>query len=334
MKISGLKLDKSRTPAEFVPYSTEDLNQAAAILREAQKTGEATLVDIEGYDEEITAFLEDFGFHHLAIEDVVSPAYESPRLTDYDDFKFLVQPYFIIVDEGEVRLENLFLFFKSSFILSLHRTEVPKKRGVPTPLPTLIPGILFELHLLHYILDMTIDGYAGAMERMLAKNDELEATVFKKRLSTERYLEDVLNMRQSLLAMERSMSQANDSIIAFERLCASEYQDSIDAIRVHFADLHDHFSKYLGEIENERELLVNLMEIHLSLVSNKTNEIVRILTIISVVVLPLNFLAGFYGMNFAALPGLQHPYGPWILILVMISISTSLLFFFKRRGWV
>jgi magnesium transporter len=188
-------------------------------------------------------------------------------------------------------------------------------------------------YLLYTLLDAIVDGFFPVLERYGEELEDLEDEVVA--CPTRQTLERIHEVKRELLTLRRAVWPQRDAINSLIRdgntLISSE-------IQVYLRDCYDHIIQILDILETYRELASSLMDVYLSSVSNKMNEIMKVLTIISTIFIPLTFIAGVYGMNFdphiaGNMPELKFPYAYWICLGVMLAIAISLIYYFKRRGW-
>jgi magnesium transporter len=145
----------------------------------------------------------------------------------------------------------------------------------------------------------------------------------------------ILESRQALVMLRRTL--AGEKAIVDQLVGEYDYEDApeeSEEIAIYYRDISDHIGKYLEIIESETGTLNHLMEVHTLITGHRTNEIVYVLTIISTVMLPLNLVVGFWGMNFENLWFAHHWAGIWIVVALMLTISGGLLWFFRSKDWI
>jgi magnesium transporter len=199
----------------------------------------------------------------------------------------------------------------------LQRHEAQAERG---------PDFLF-----HLVLDTTVDEYAPVLERMVELLDRYEAQVFRR--PTPALLGRMLVLKRWVIALRKSLIHERE-ILA--RLCRGEFE-LIDEREIHYyRNVFDHLIRYHELVEAGREMVSDLMQTHLAAMSNRLNEIMKVLTVISALVLPMTLIAGIYGMNFEKniVPGFQSPYGFALALGLMLLTGTVAFGFFKWRKWI
>lgn len=278
---------------------------------------------------------ETFGLHPLALEDVANSG-QRPKIERYDDQLFLIlsQPHF---DEERIEFAQISLFVGKNYLISFHsgtqdpfdlvRQRLRQRRGR-------IRERRVD-HLLYALLDAAIDTGFPVLERIGIELEELEVQLLEspvqdalRRLHTLR--RDALLMRRLLWPQRELVSQllrdGNDLIE--------------DETRLYFRDCHDHAIQILDLLETYRDMTTGMLDLYLSSNSNRLNEVMRVLTVIATIFIPLTFVVGVYGMNFGNksdspwnMPELNWYYGYPILWMIMIAIAGGMVYFFRRRGW-
>jgi magnesium transporter len=183
--------------------------------------------------------------------------------------------------------------------------------------------------LAYSLIDTLIDGYYPIVETLGDALEDLEERVIEGRI--ERNAGAIHTIRRQLLNFHRILWQQRDAI---NSLLRGESRFISAATRVYFRDSFDHAVQILDLVESFREMAVSLMEVHLSTVSNRLNEVMRVLTVISTIFIPLTFIVGVYGMNFRHMPELEWRWSYPILWALMIAIGVGMFFMFRRRGWI
>jgi magnesium transporter len=274
-----------------------------------------------------------FNFHPLALEDCLQ---ESPRakLDKYDDYNFFVfhaLRYFEDAEEeDEISSIELDVFLGKHYIVTIHPVALSAVGKVArvclkqTELMDRGPE-----YLLYKIIDNIVDDCFPIIERLGERIDELEDEIFltRSQVTTEEILtlkRTIILLRKVLIPQRRIFSNVN-----------GRYSFFIDEENVpYYLDLIDHLDSILDTANTYRDLANSLMETYYSIISNRTSEIITILTIISIIMMPLTVITGFFGMN-VKLPGEgNNPYTMWYILLGMITLSISMLGFFRYRRWV
>jgi magnesium transporter len=291
-------------------------------------------------------------FHPATVDDCFQPtAYHQPKLDEEQNYRFITFLYFDQRGVDEVTLRELNVYVGATFVITIHRHAMPEYLAKLKKLPRHITeykerAILF----LHHVLDVVTDGFAPILRSIQRSSDELEISILRSRggqrtvslnpFRRDEHLTDmrrILRSRQALVVLRRTISGERE--IISELIGEYDFEgapESSEEIAIYFRDIHDHMGKYLEILESEERSLNHIMEMH-HLVSNyRTNEIVIVLTIISVIMLPLNLIVGFFGMNFENMSlrsYFGHP-GSWAVLAGMVIITISLFAYFRAKEWI
>jgi len=305
---------------------------AAEIPALLQDPGATVWIDIgPGDPAEAERVLRDvLGLHPLAVEDCLSPK-EHPKIDDYGDYLFIIT-HGVRPDGGDQLFRSLELdavlgprhlvthhSLESRSVAdtraSVRRAGYPLRRG---------PAAV-----LHEILDRQIDRYLPVLEEVERRLDRIEDALFER--PSQVLLEEILELKRGTLGLRRSLVKQRDVL---HRLGRREFALVPDADAWMFRDVEDHLIRAADLLESYREILGDSVEIYLSVTSNRLNQVVKVLTIFSSIILPLSLVAGIYGMNFKHMPETEWPFGYPFALGIMGLIAAVLLFFFWRRGWL
>ncbi|MFN2386325.1 MAG: magnesium transporter CorA family protein [Thermoanaerobaculia bacterium] len=276
--------------------------------------------------EELEGLRREFGFHPLAIEDVLT-RHQRPKIDIYSDHYFLVF-YRIGAGNGssdDVLIQEVDCFIGQNFLVVTHDSRIPLlddqfQRFCRTPGPKSVSVLLYEL------LDALVDEYFPFLDDVAERSAEIEDALFKK--FEAKHLERMLELKRDLIRLRRVVSPERDVVNVLLR----RDPPVIDPAQiVYFQDVYDHLVRVTESIDTYRELVTGSLEAFLSVQNNRLSEVVRKLTVISVTFLPLTFITGFFGMNFRVF----DPSNDVLFIvslLLMAAVPTALLLYLKRKG--
>jgi magnesium transporter len=276
----------------------------------------------------VDAFRRRFGFHTLAAEDVMHLS-QRPRVEVYSDHLFIAARMVGLDAEGHFRSEQVSCFLFKGVVLTFQ--EAPGDVFDPIRQRLRTKGSRIRgrssSFLTYALLDAIVDHCFPVMERYADALEELEIEVMKD--STPDVLQQVLNIKKELTAMRRVVWPMRELFDALQR---SEFfgKSTTPFVR----DVHTHTIQLVDILETLRESTSSLVDLYMSMVSNRMNEVMKVLTVIATLFIPMTFIAGVYGMNFKVLPELEWTYGYPTFWAVCITLSTTLLWFFRRRGWI
>jgi magnesium transporter len=286
-------------------------------------------LDIDRPDADDYAILSDvFKFHPLAVEDSEKFG-QRAKIDDYGDYVFLVV-YGAVPDDD--RLVEVHCFYSEKFLVTVHRDEAPaftevRQRYVKLQRPVDDPG-----KLLYRIIDGLVDSFFPILADFDDRIDELENQTFLKAGDAE--LQEIFRMKRLLVGMRKAITPQRDMFATLMGGVA-ELPGMSEEDERYFRDIYDHLIRISDLIDTYRDLLTSSMDVYLSTVSNRLNTVMKQLTIMATVFLPLTFITGFFGQNFGWMVG--HIRSPAIFFALGIGLEVvtvaALFTVFKRRGW-
>jgi magnesium transporter len=289
-----------------------------------------TWVEVEGIGDEraLRRIGEIFEIHPLALADAVNTP-QRPKAETYEHHEFLVCRMAQLSGK-EIETEQVSLVIGSHWVISFQ----PGQRDVFDPVRQRIRSnsLICQMgadFLAYTLLDTLIDGYYPIVESLGDALEDVEERVIAGKI--ERNAGAIHVIRRQLLNFHRILWQQRDAI---NSLLRGESRFITPATRIYLRDTYDHAVQILDLVESFREMAVSLMEVHLSSISNRLNEVMRVLTVISTIFIPLTFLVGVYGMNFRYMPELESRWAYPALWIVMIGIAVAMVVVFRRRGWI
>lgn len=316
------------------PEGPVEFNLSLARLKEVHQQTTGTLwVSLEHPtpDEVETVLRDIFHFHPLAIEDCQSEGYQSPKLDDFGDYIFIImhalRPDFPL-DQLDTMEFNCFL--GSNYIVTSFLSETM------SPVQKVWERIQRDQRLLQHgadflcyaLLDELVDEYLPLIDLMEESIDELEDQVLAQpRPDT---LQQILGLKHSILVLRRIILPQREVL---NRLSRGDTAQIKPERRIYFRDIYDHLVRIHDLSESVRDVVGGALDTYLSVTSNRLNEIMKALTVVSTIFLPLSFVAGVYGMNFQYFPEIHWRYGYLYVWGVFLGIAGCMAWWFKRRGW-
>lgn len=319
-------------------YTETQITDLAAYLATAPSDGVLWL-DVDGLGD--VTILEQlgahFGLHPLSLEDVLHIP-QRAKLEDYETYQFLVFHMPLLLEEAQGDTEQVSLFLGPTFVLTCQersggdsfepvRQRLRQGRGKSRK-----SGADY---LAYTLLDAAIDSFFPLLEALGERLTDLEDEVLAA--PTRQTLEEIYAVRRVISALRRVLWPLREAVHALERVD----EELITATtRVFLRDCYDHVLQVIDVVENYRELIAGLMETYLSSQSNHLNEVMKVLTIISTIFMPLSLIASIYGMNFNTdksawnMPELTWAFGYPFSLTLMVCIALGLLVFFRRKGWL
>jgi len=292
-----------------------------------------TWVNVDGLNDlDLTRAVGDaFRLHPLVLEDLVSTG-QRPKLEEYEDYFFVVLRMLTLESGGlVVKSEQVGIIFGKGYVLSFQERAGDVWEPVRERLRTKSGRIRTRGadYLAYALIDSVVDHYFHILESFAEKVEELEAEVLEE--PDVETMHKIHHLRHEMLVVRRA-------VWPLRELANNLYRSESDLIEdgtLHFLrDVYDHTVQVIDTAETLRDVVSGLMDLYMSSVSNRMNEIMKVLTIMASVFIPLTFLAGIYGMNFEFMPELRIPWAYPALWAVMIAIGGGLVYLFKRRGWL
>ncbi len=281
-------------------------------------------------DKESYILTHDFKFHPLSIEDVISEM-PRPKLDDYGQYMFLV---FQLADymgrESGLKISEVDLFLTRNAVVSVHFDDHPvfdslfMKARKDDRLLSRGSDFLF-----HAILDAIVDNYTIALDLFEFEVDAIEDDVFEE--PDEQTVKTIFTLRRDIHRLKRI---AIPQLEVLSRLVREHHDLVSEKSMVYLSDIYDHMARVSETSDTFRDTLISALEVYYSGVSTRTNEIIKVLTIFTAILMPPTFLVGLYGMNFRYMPELDWKYGYAAFWVIVIAVTIGLLFFFKRKKWI
>lgn len=288
-------------------------------------------LDITGaYSPELLSNVgEIFGLHPLALEDVLNSG-QRPKVDFHEKHVFIVLslPY---LQNNSIKLEQVSLFIGEHYVISFCSGSGEVLEPIRQRLRQHIGRLRNRSigYLVYTLVDVVIDSafplLEGVGEQIEALEDQILSCANQKDLNT------LHDLKRELLLLRRNLWPQREVI---SRLLQHDGELINESLRPYFSDCYDHAVQIIDLIETYREMLGGMLDVYLSSLSNRMNDIMRILTIISTIFIPLTFLVGVYGMNFTNMPELHWHYGYFLLWGVMLSIAIGLLILFRWKKWL
>ena len=328
--------DEPQPPARItvIRFSRDHFDERPASLDEAlaeASPGGVLWLNVEGLDARVLSRLgEKFGLHALALEDAMNVP-QRPKAERYDKHYFLVLRSLRRQEDGLAE-EQISVFFGEGWIITIQEGVQGDSFGAVRAAIRHGRGRTRESgadYLAYLLVDAVVDAYFPVIETLSERMAQLEQEAVSAGSSTECLIR-IQQTRHDLLTLRRAVWPIREEVGVLVR----DESGLITAeTRVFLRDAYDHAVQALELVESLRETATSVMEIYLSAQNQRLNEVMKVLTVISTLFIPLTFIASIYGMNFQFMPELHWRYGyAWALAL-MAATAIALVLFFKRRGW-
>jgi magnesium transporter len=278
-------------------------------------------------DPELDAIAAQLRLHPLHIEDCRHDR-QRAKVEEGADYIFVVLKPVHATDEGEVSITELDIFLGRDYVITVQHGDCPTVRAALDQLHTTAAKVRAD-QLFYKILDGTVDAHSPALDWFNETIDNIEDKVLEA--PTPSMLEGIFDAKRGLIELRRVLSNTRDVASHLQRLETDLIQhDLLPFLR----DVYDHLARDMDMVEMQRDLLSNAMDIYLSSVANRTNQVMKVLTILSTVALPAIVISGFYGMNTKGLPGVESPHATWIALGLMAGSTALLLYLLRKFNWL
>ena len=296
-------------------------------------TPTVTWLNIDGlHDVEMVGKLgKAFDFHPLILEDVLSTR-QRPKFEDYDKDIFIVLKMLSYNDERQsVEAEQVSLILGANFVISFQERVGDVFESVRDRLRNSKGRIRKSGpdYLAYALLDAIVDSYFGILEKVGDKIELLEDELVSD--PDEKTLQAIYRLKREMIALRRSIWPMRELISGIQR---SESALIGESTGVYLRDVYDHTIQIIDTIESFRDVVAGMLDTYLSSISNRMNAVMKVLTIIATLFIPLTFVAGIYGMNFEHMPELKWRYGYATVWGVMIVTAAVMLVYFRRKKWL
>jgi len=288
-------------------------------------------------DQAMKILSDIFKFHPLAIEDCLKYLNKNedvhlPKIDDYETYLFLVFNGITVSDDyTHYKQFSLSCFIGHNFIITIHNER--EKNFILAAVNTQLRETILKKgpdYALHIILDSLVDRYYPVLDYIEEEIDRVEDFVFKMQ-SSNATLQKILNMKKQLIKIRRIASYQKEILF---KLYRGEYDLISEDESVYYRNVYDHLVRIVDSAESYRDVVTSMLDSYLSIVNNNMNNIMKRLTIIATIILPLNLITGIYGMNFDYMPFLHSQLGFFSSIGVMVAIIIIMLVVFRKAGWI
>jgi len=271
-----------------------------------------------------------FGLHPLIIEDILNTD-QRPKLEDHGDYLYIVLKRFPKNENGRLVPEQVSIVLGSNWVISLQE----KEGKLPDPVRERLRNDRGRLRkggtddLAHALLDGIVDGYFSILDHFGEGIETLEEELMDR--PSPKTLRAIQLLKREMILLRKAVWPLREVV---GNLSRSDSPLIRKLSVLYFRDISDHTVQVIDTIEIYREMLSGMLDIYLSTISNRMNEIMKVLTVIATIFMPLTFLAGVYGMNFKYMPELEWPWGYFALWGVMLAVAIVMLLYFRRKKWL
>ncbi len=335
----GMLISTGDTPAHSVTITVIDYDGSRVDERTSRLEDlralivrpTVTWIDVDGVHDAgiIEAVGEIAGIHPLTLEDIANTR-QRPKIEDYGNYLYVAVRMLSPDGAGAFQSKQMSLVLGTGYVISFQERPGDVFSRIREHLRTGAGRIRNEGadYLFYSLLDAIVDGYFTVIEEFGERIEAVEEEVVAD--PDHETLQAIYALKRSLIALRRSVWPLRDVVAELERgdsslICASTL--------VYLRDVYDHAIQVAETVETYRDTASGTLDVYLSSQSSRMNEIMKVLTIIATIFIPLTFIAGVYGMNFAYMPELGYSWGYPVTLALMAVVAGIMLFYFKRKGW-
>ncbi|MFC2307075.1 MAG: magnesium/cobalt transporter CorA, partial [Neisseria elongata] len=275
--------------------------------------------------------LEPYGIHELVIEDILSRK-QRPKIEDYGNYLFIAAQVYHYTAAGKLNSDQVYLIIGKDFVLSFQQKPLGLFSQLRRQMSENPRGILGKntAFLAYCLLDRIVDDYFIVLEEYNNRVEAIDKSLFKDENSDilgkiDRLKRDAVRLRRTLLPLRD---------VFYQLAVRGDFAIFKGESTVYLRDVYDHNMQLIESLDASRDMVLSMMDIYLSFQSNRMNQQMRVLTVITIIFMPLTVITGIYGMNFDNMPELHWHYGYFIVLGLMLCIIVGLLIFFSRRKWL
>jgi len=336
VKYTGEKEDKDLFITVF-DYDSEKLEEIEVKNIEEtyayKDSPTVTWINLNGLNHEkaIEELGTHYGLHPLIMEDLVSIR-QRPKMDEMEGYIYVVLKMLYFDEIKELKIEHISFILGPNYVLSFQEAEGDVFDPIRERLRT-GKGKVKNLgadYLLYLLMDSIVDNYFNLIETFGEKIENLEDMLFDSN-SNEDITAEIQSLKREILRIRKAVFPLREVVNKLDK-CEDELIN--EKTHHYLRDLYDHVVQVSESIDIYREMIWSLMDMYMTVISNKMNEVMKVLTIIATIFIPLTFIAGIYGMNFENMPELHWKYAYFVLWSLMILIFLGMLYYFRKKKWL
>jgi len=312
-------------------YEENELNKFSDCIS-WDKSDSVTMVSVIGVHD--TSYIEAagnyFSLDPMILEDIVNTQSRS-KLEEFDEYLFMPMKILDVdLTSNEIIIEHISLLLGKNGVISFQESETKMFDSLKNRIRQ-GKGMVRQRkpdYIFYRLVDTLVDNYFIVTEYLADRLEELEEKVLNE--PDEKVHEEIYELKKKISFIKRTISPLRESI---SNIIKSDSDLIFDSTQNYFRDVYDHLVHLMETIDSQRETINDFLNLYMSAMSNKMNEVMKVLTIFASIFIPLTFIAGIYGMNFEMMPELKWEYGYFSAWVVMLMVAILLLIYFKRKKW-
>jgi magnesium transporter len=296
-------------------------------------TATVTWINVDGIHqvEVLEKLGEHFGLHPLVVEDILNTD-QRPKMEDFGDYIYIVLRMLYFNEKNKkIDSEQVSLILGPNFVISLQEREGDVFDSIRERIRS-GKGRMRKSgpdYLTYALIDAVVDNYFVILEKTGDEIESLEEDVVEN--PTTGTIHRIHELKREMIFLRKSVWPLREVISVLERLESKLIKDST---RIYLKDVYDHTIQVIDAVESFRDMVAGMLDIYLSSISNRMNEVMKVLTVIATIFIPLTFIAGVYGMNFRYMPELEWRFAYPTVWFVMILIAVLMALYFKKKNWI
>lgn len=326
---------EERVTIELIDYSEDVASETEVIdvgfLEESLHTSTVSWVNINGIHntEAIDAIGKVYGIHNLVLEDILNTDHR-PKVEPFEDYVFFTMKMMWYNEEDELEREQISIVFGKPYVLCFQE----RKGDIFDPIRERIrtnSGLIRKKgsdYLVYRLIDTVVDNYFIIIERIEERVEDLEELITAD--TDDDHTRTIQHLKREIITLKRALLPLREAVSGLEKGVSDLVHSDNEK---YFRDVYDHLIQIADNLETNREVLSGLMDMQMANMSNRMNQVMKVLTVIATIFIPLTFIAGIYGMNFDNMPELHFKYGYHTVWAVMLVVFVLMLVFFRRKKW-
>jgi len=313
-------------------YEEKELKNIEECFPFSHKSG-VTWLNIDGIKD--TTLIEEvgnyLGLHHLLIEDIANTG-QRPKIEDFEDYLFIILKMIYCNNfKDDIEIEQVSVILGPDFVISFQERKGDVFESIREKIRKGKGKIRKEGadYLAYNLIDSIVDNYFVILENIAEKIEKIEERLLIQ--PTPNILQNIHELKRNIIFLRKSVWPLREIISRLEK---PESKLIKETTQIYMRDIYDHSIQIMDTIETQREMISGMLDIYLSSISNKMNEVMKVLTIIATIFIPLTFIAGIYGMNFNYMPELSWRWGYFATLLVMVLVGVLMVFYFRKKKWL
>ncbi len=329
-----MKPSENNVLLELIQFSDTEYNKYEDLpiteLISQIKPGFINWINLDGLQDHsiINKIGEHFCLHSLLLEDIVND--HQPKAEEFDEYLFFTLKMLYRIEGNEISYEQISFVLGKDYLLSFQE-DLGDSFGPFRERIRQDQGRVRKKkadYLLYRLIDIIVDNYYIVLDNIGMQIEEIEDTIYTN--PTEKEFKRIQRIKKELIFLRKALYPLRDAI---NKLVRNESNFIDPANERYFSDVYDHVVHLIDSMDTYRDLTSSLMDIHINTLNTRMNEVMKVLTVISTIFMPLTFIVGVYGMNFEFMPELHSKWGYPVVWLVMLTITVVMVRYFKKKNW-